>query len=140
MNKTETKFKKICDKNNWFSIKLNTHNINGFGYDQVSDFLVANNNGVYVIECKERKGKYFYLKDLTQSLQMKKLIKKSNRLKPYILLNYYEYNKLYLFSFQSLEIIKLNNKFSNGKIKKGFNYKDIPNGYLIDWNDINKVL
>jgi len=135
MNNTENKFIKVIRNNNWFGIKLNPFTSSGFGVNQIADFLVANNKGVYVIECKERKGNYFYLKDLTQSLQMRKLLNKSNKLIPYILINFYEKNKIFLLTKRQLMNIR-----KELKNKKGLNIKDIPKEYLITWNNINKVL
>ena len=139
MNNTETKLSDICKKNKWYVQKLNTHTSTGFGTNQVSDFLVANNKGVYAIECKERKN-YFYMNDLTQSLQMKKLLKKSNKFIPFVLLNFYGVDKLFLFPYRDFLYFKNSIKFKNGKQKKGINSNDVPLHYLIKWQDINKVI
>lgn len=137
MNKTENKFKKHCDKKKYFCRKLQTHTATGHGTEQISDFYVANNNGVYFVECKERKGKSFELKGLSQLSDLLLIRKKSNKANIFILINFYDLNKIIFIDFENyLRLIK-DLKFNNGKLKKSINIKDFPERYIYNWKSFD---
>ncbi len=133
MNETETLLSNQCRKLNWYCRKLNTHTIMGTGTNQVSDFIICNNKGIYFIECKQRK-EYFHLKDLTQQKEMFLLNKKSKKAKIFILLNFYFYEKLYLISYNDWIL------FLKSFKKKGLNHKDLPEKYLINIKNLENLL
>lgn len=136
MNKTETKFKQYCDKKKYFCRKLHTHTATGQGTNQVSDFYVANNNGVYFVECKERQGKSFELDGLTQFADLLLLNSRSNKAKIKILINFYDINKVIFIDFTDYINIIKGLTFKNGKSKKSINVNDFNINNVFTWKTL----
>lgn len=135
MNATETSFKRYCDKKKYFCRKLQTHTATGEGTKQVSDFIVCNNEGVYFIECKERKER-FSIKDLTQYADMLLLRKRSNCVHIMVLLNFYVKGGVYMFTLEEyLDFINYTT-FKSGKQKLSLTAKDIPDKYKYSFKQL----
>jgi hypothetical protein len=133
MEITEKKFKDWCNKNKYYCKKLLTHTSQGKGGNQESDFLVANFKGVYFVECKERKGDLFEFEGLTQERKLKLAMKKTDKIKSYILVNFIEHKTLIFLSLENYLQLKETSKFSNGKQRKSINVKSIGLDYKFTW-------
>lgn len=130
MNKTENKFSKWCKKQDWFCKKINTGTYTGHQSKQEADFIVANDIGVWFVECKERKGKSFCLNDLTQYRKLKKLISMGTALKVKILFNFYEEEVLVLLNLNEYE------QLTRSLLKKSFNLGDIRPEFKFTWRTL----
>ena len=136
MEKTEKKFKEWCNKNSFFCKKFLTHTSQGNGGKQESDFLFCSNEKVYLVECKERHGDLFAFDDLTQEKKLLNVVKKTNLLNPYILLNFIEHKTIILLTLDKYFKLKENSKFNSGKQRKSINIKDISLEYKFTWKNL----
>jgi len=136
METTETKFKKWCTKNKYFSKKLSATNDGGFKNRQESDFLVANFKGVYAVECKERESGRFSFQDLTQLKKLKLLEAKTDKIIPVILINFI--NEKTLVKLSLTDFIQLSDTvmFKNNKLKKSITLNDIPEKFKFNWKTL----
>ena len=137
VEKTEKEFKKWCNKNKFFCKKLLTHTSTGQGNNQEADFIVANDNNVFLVECKERHTNTFNFKDLTQEKKLSLVTKKTNAIKPIILIRFPHKKLIVKMNLNEYKKIKNNAYFKNGKPKQSINLNEIPECYKYIWKTLN---
>jgi len=133
VNKTEAKFKEWCDKNKYYCQKLQTHTSTGNGTKQPADFLVANFEGVYMVECKQRSGDLFVFDDLTQEMKLNILNKKTDKINVIILINFIKHDVLVKFRLN--EYLRIKAYYTNSR--KSINVKNINKKFKYSWKELS---
>jgi hypothetical protein len=131
---TEDKFSKWCFKKGYHRHKLNTNTDSGHKSKMPADFFVANNDGCYYVECKERKSGR--LSELSQEKRLKLVLKKSNKITSIILINFEEEKILCRLTLNEFLEVRSNNMFKNGKPIKSLTSKNIPIKYHYNWKTL----
>jgi len=135
---TEKKFGNWCKKKGYYNRKLQTGNDSGHRVSQDSDFIMANNKGVYLVECKECNGEYFDKQRFHQFYKLKLVKKKTNKIKCYLLINYVKHKTIILLNLS--QYIKHLEKLEKGLIKKSrrrsFKVTDFNDKYKFTWKEL----